>query len=319
MRGIKHLLALALVGLLVPAATLAQNRRPAPVKPGWLGIRCNIKVVSTNGRATITISVGEVVPGSPAEHSGLKTGDRIISVDGRNMGRDCGEMGRDIEAGDTITLHLQSGDREREVTLVAAERPAEYYTLTRVPSDEMIWLSGDSLRRMVRIMTDSFRIRIDSLYGDSVMFREFPRIAYGRRIQADSLRRIFPFNDTILFNRGMRFEFPRPDEVPLITRFEMLGHRGVAGAELTELNPGLAQYFGTREGLLVTNVGPDTPADRAGLEAGDVLIRIDGRAVSEVEDFRMAVLRRGGQPLKLEIIRKQKPVTLEFDPRSPRD
>ena len=323
---IRQGLALALVGILFPAAALAQNRRPADARPGWLGIRCSVTVVSSNGRTSVTISVGEVVPGSPAEQSGLRTGDRIVSIDGRRMGRDCNEIGRDIDAGDTVTLHVQSGDREREITLVAAERPQEYFSLRRVPNDEVVWLSGDSLRRMVRIMSDSFRIRIDSMFGDSVLFRDFSLraappggIALGRRLSSDSVLRIFPFNDSLFLNRGLRLEFPRSDEMPLITRFELLGHRGVAGAELTQINAGLAQYFGTREGLLVTNVGPGTPADRAGLQAGDVLTRIDGRAVRDIEDFRTALVRRGSQPLKLEIIRKQRPLTLEFDLRAARE
>jgi len=58
--------------------------------------------------------------------------------------------------------------------------------------------------------------------------------------------------------------------------------RGWIGVELQELTPALAESFGLegRSGAVIASVLPGGPADRAGVRPGDVLLAIDGRAVS---------------------------------------
>ncbi len=50
------------------------------------------------------------------------------------------------------------------------------------------------------------------------------------------------------------------------------------GVGIEELTPQLAEYFGTKDGVLVTSVEPDTPAAKAGLKAGDVITSVNGKA-----------------------------------------
>ena len=56
--------------------------------------------------------------------------------------------------------------------------------------------------------------------------------------------------------------------------------RGRLGVGIEELTPQLAEYFGTKDGVLVTSVEPDTPAAKAGLKAGDVITSVNGKDVS---------------------------------------
>jgi hypothetical protein len=67
------------------------------------------------------------------------------------------------------------------------------------------------------------------------------------------------------------------------------GRDRVAGARVTPLNPGLAEYFGTARGVLVVEVAPGTPAAEAGLRPGDVLLRVGGADVDGLETLRRAV------------------------------
>jgi serine protease Do/serine protease DegQ len=73
---------------------------------------------------------------------------------------------------------------------------------------------------------------------------------------------------------------------------ELVAHgevrRGHIGATVQGLNPELAQAFGIRrlEGVVVTEVEPESPADRAGLRVGDVITRVGERAVREANDYR---------------------------------
>lgn len=91
--------------------------------------------------------------------------------------------------------------------------------------------------------------------------------------------------------------------------------RGVAGAELTELEPELAAYFGNvREGLLVLRVAPASPADRAGLRAGDVIVTADGRRPESVAALRSLLARPAADPVELRVVRKGRTRTLTLGP-----
>ena len=98
--------------------------------------------------------------------------------------------------------------------------------------------------------------------------------------------------------------------------FFELARSGIAGAEFEEMNDGLASYFGTSDGLLVLRVAPETPAARAGLQAGDVVLSVDGEPVTEVSQLRARMLRAPQQndgALRLEILRRGARHTLELD------
>ena len=85
-------------------------------------------------------------------------------------------------------------------------------------------------------------------------------------------------------------------------RWADIGARGIAGAELEEMNEGLARYFGTDQGLLVLRVSRGTPADRAGLEAGDVIMEANGETVRSIETLRREVAR--SRSLDMEVVRQ---------------
>lgn len=83
-----------------------------------------------------------------------------------------------------------------------------------------------------------------------------------------------------------------------------LGSRSVAGAEFSELNEGLADYFGTDRGVLVLRVAPDTPAARSGLRAGDVVVSAGGQSVERVHEIREAVLESRDRDVELVVVRR---------------
>lgn len=90
----------------------------------------------------------------------------------------------------------------------------------------------------------------------------------------------------------------------------LAGLTRVAGAELRTLNPGLAQYFGVAQGLLVTEVSEGTPAAEAGLRGGDVIVTAGGREVTTLGELRESLATRDGR--RLEVIRagERIPITL---------
>jgi serine protease Do len=87
--------------------------------------------------------------------------------------------------------------------------------------------------------------------------------------------------------------------------------RGRLGATLMPITDQLADYFGVKEGLLVTAVAADNPASRASLKAGDVLLAVNGTNVERASDVGRALRDvPGGGKVELRVMRDRKELTL---------
>ena len=78
------------------------------------------------------------------------------------------------------------------------------------------------------------------------------------------------------------------------------------GAIMQRLNADLARVFGTRtaDGVLIADVLPASPAARAGLRSGDVVLEIDGHAAStSAQADRTINLRSAGETIRLKVRR----------------
>lgn len=92
------------------------------------------------------------------------------------------------------------------------------------------------------------------------------------------------------------------DEFRPLTPY-LLGRNRVAGAEVIDLKPELAQYFGVGRGVLVVDVTAGTPASMAGMAPGDVITRIAQVGVQSVEDLRFGV-SMAGDSLPVSLVRE---------------
>ncbi|MDH5600615.1 MAG: DegQ family serine endoprotease [Gammaproteobacteria bacterium] len=89
--------------------------------------------------------------------------------------------------------------------------------------------------------------------------------------------------------------------------------RGRLGAQAQDLTPELAQAFNIpfRRGAVVSHVDKNSPADKAGLKPGDVVIELNGKAVRNADMLRNAMgLLRIGQSVQMKILRDKKVVAL---------
>jgi serine protease Do len=106
-----------------------------------------------------------------------------------------------------------------------------------------------------------------------------------------------------------RFRIPRINVVPR-QFFYGLGPfetRGRLGVEAEDLTPQLASYFGVKQGkgVLVTEVEQGSPAAKAGLKAGDCIVRVDSTEVDSMSGLRDALRERseGDQAVALTVVR----------------
>jgi serine protease Do len=90
-------------------------------------------------------------------------------------------------------------------------------------------------------------------------------------------------------------------------------HRSVIGAELQEITPDLAAGLSLKKerGVVVADVEPDGPAEKAGLQIQDILLSLDGRAIGSVPLAEMIVSTRpAGAVVKAEVLRGAQTLTL---------
>jgi len=300
----------ALTIAVLPAATSAQRARAETTTRGWIGIRPWFHRIDINGKRTERMMVADVIDDSPADRAGIKPGDRIVRINGKEANEGAlDELSRGLTTGDTVRLRIAARDREpeRDVTLVAVEQPRNIIALNRVRA---AWAPRDSVIMKARVFMDSaLRVLRDTTF----VFRFDRNGPHGFVIPGDSFSlRIFRGPEGIftepaepVFRLRMTDEFEFPS-------IEFFGSRSVSGAEFTELNDGLSAYFGTADGLLVLKVSPGTPAARAGLEPGDVIVRVNGRDVHTVMELRSEVLKARGESVRLEILRKGQKRTLDM-------
>jgi serine protease Do len=114
----------------------------------------------------------------------------------------------------------------------------------------------------------------------------------------------FPGN----YPQGFGFpEFHMPDipQLYTATRSAMLG------VEAETLGAQLAAYFGVKEGVLVRSVLDNTPAQKAGIKAGDILTKVDGTTVTGPGELSSAVRSANAKKnYAVELVRDHKPVTV---------
>lgn len=85
------------------------------------------------------------------------------------------------------------------------------------------------------------------------------------------------------------------------------------GVRLSDISPQISQRFnlGTDSGALVIDVVKDGPAEKAGIESGDIITTFDGDKIGAVEDLLVALREHNpGQKVQISIMRGQNQKTL---------
>ncbi|HYS78518.1 MAG TPA: PDZ domain-containing protein, partial [Candidatus Dormibacteraeota bacterium] len=259
---------LTLLGAAAPAraARPAPPPAPAPEAPApphdhmiffssggsWLGI----SIADITGERVRELKLKEetgaevkaVMPGSPAEEAGLKTGDVVLEYQGTRIegAMQLTRMVRETPPGRTVALKIFHDGETRTVRVKVAEHDGEG--------------RGERFQKVI----------------------EIPHI-----------------------------EMPEIDvpEIPLLGGMQSSMRLGVSVENLTDQ---LREFFGVRngEGVLVRSVKKGSPAEDAGLRAGDVILKVDGEKVEDSADLRGALRERRGRQFPITIVRDRREQTL---------
>lgn len=121
--------------------------------------------------------------------------------------------------------------------------------------------------------------------------------------------------------REFKFDVPHPAPPPTprasppsVWNFDDLLGRGSGrlGITVDTLSPQLAEYFGTKEGVLVKSVQDNSPAARFGIKAGDVITSVNGASIDDAAELRRRLQSsKDGQEVTIGIVRDKKAQTLK--------
>lgn len=105
-------------------------------------------------------------------------------------------------------------------------------------------------------------------------------------------------------------QLPSPEK----NREDLRKTRG--GIQVQNLTLELAQLFGLQEasGVLVTDVEPGSPASNAGLQRGDIILKVDGQPIHQAAELESLLQgRKKSAQVKVEVFRKGKTAPLSLD------
>ena len=118
-----------------------------------------------------------------------------------------------------------------------------------------------------------------------------------------------------------RFEVPEGGYGRMIPPGELRlwsGGRARLGVSIQGMTSQLAEYFGAKEGVLVTTVREDSAAENAGLRAGDVITAVNGQPVTSPADLTRAI-REAKETAKVSYVRDKKTAEVEVSLPTPEE
>jgi serine protease Do len=112
----------------------------------------------------------------------------------------------------------------------------------------------------------------------------------------------------IASGQGIGFAIPINMAKAIVPQLQEKGHvtRGWLGVSIQEVTPELAKSFGLKEkkGALVAQVVSGSPAEKAGVEQGDVILEFDGKEVADSKDLpRMVASTPVGKAVTIRLSR----------------
>jgi serine protease Do len=115
----------------------------------------------------------------------------------------------------------------------------------------------------------------------------------------------------IASGQGIGFAIPINMAKEIVPQLEEKGHvtRGWLGVYIQEVTPALAKSFDLKEkkGALVAQVSPGSPAEKAGIEQGDIILEFDGKEVADSKDLpRIVASTPVGKAVAIKVLRNGK-------------
>ena len=289
---IRKTLAILLMGAASGSAVFAQTPGPAPRGEsrtfsyvfggdgGYLGVQTEEITKENFGKFGLRevrgVGIGDVAAGSPAQTAGLQKGDVIIGFNGEEV---------------TSVRKLM-----RLLSEVAPDHQAKLTVLRNGESRDLAVTVGN--RPTPKFEDGGFAL---------------PPAARSGRL-------IVPPTADMPTLPPMTELAPIPPVPPVSGSGDnFFVFRGFTsgrqiGANTRPLTKQLAEHFGVSGGVLVDQVRENSPAAKAGLKAGDIIVEVDGKEVNGNIDIARAIAAKKSGDVELTIVRDRNRQTIRITP-----
>lgn len=222
------------------------------------------------------VAVRRVVQGGPAERAGLREKDVIVRFDGEEVSsvRKLNRLIDESAPEHGARLTIRRGGAEQALTVKLGRRESFVQTFEGF---DVAPFAGELFRR-----GEESRAQGEAL---------------GRR--AEELRR-----------RAEEMQRNHPDGVYSFA----FGPGRRIGVSTSTLGKQLADYFGVAHGALVSSVEENSPAAKAGLKAGDIIIEAEGEQIKDAGDLSRVINRKEEGEVTLTVMRDKQRRTLKVTP-----
>jgi S1-C subfamily serine protease len=258
---------------------------------------------SDKSKAESGAVVTNVVKDSPAEKAGVKDGDVITEFDGERV-RSAAQFQRLVREqapGRAAKLVVMRDGKRVDLSVTPQEGtgmgPDTGALAGRLDEMRSLQLDEEQMRTLQERLRQMEERLNEYLRNRQFNFRVEPQDPQQYRFWNNPPPNPEPPNP-----QNPRWPFSPPPNTP----------RGQLGVTIQDLTPQLAEYFGVKEGVLISGVQDNSPAEKAGVKAGDVVTSIDGVPVRDRTDLTRDLQRgRSDRTVSLGITRDHKSMTLK--------
>jgi S1-C subfamily serine protease len=289
------------------------------VAAGWLGMTGDSVTQLSDADFTLLglerrtgVIVRQVTSQSAAAEAGIAPNDIIIGLDEFeiNGASDLKSTLSIMPAGRAIKLRAIRNHQPMEIKAVLGARPDGDAGLFLAPFDQP-WEALSAQRDELNKRKDELGVRLRSYYKDppsreaSEAIRE---LEIEIRYILDRLRALGPDNS------GAQPRLARDAYSQTYPDANLDGERDVAfkaGFTARNLNAQLAASLEASSGVLISSVAKNSPAERASLKAGDVIVGTQDQALSNASQLQ-ALLSSKRSPITLKVVRDKKSIVVSL-------
>ena len=220
------------------------------------------------------VGIREVVKGSPAEKAGLRANDVIVRFDGEQ-----------VTSVRKLTRLIEESAPEHNARLTVLRGGAEQEMSARLTRREpFVSAAGENFFNLHSDMLDNALRFGDEAARNSEQWK---------RAEEQAQRKW----------EEMAQKHPR-----------LFGERRRIGVATSTLGKQLAEYFGVTHGVLVSSVEAGSPAEKAGLKAGDIVTEVDGQKVEDSDGLTRALSAKEEGEVTLTVVRDRNRRTVRVTP-----
>jgi serine protease Do len=210
----------------------------------------------------------------------------------------------DIDAERTKALHLKE-EHGVEVTSVDADSPAAKAGIK--VSDVVLEYNGERVEGIEQFL----RLVHETPVGRQVKLLISRNGSTQTLTATTGSRSVKEFNWIGSMEDFKQFKMPQIHIFPDTPHTMMMWQSRTLGVETEQLNSQLGEYFGAKDGVLVRSVIKGSAAEKAGLKAGDVIVKIGNQKVTSSREISNALRSLSStKAFPVTIVRDRKEMTV---------